>query len=102
MKLVIGKQNPYAYTFTPGNGQLVITGILNYGLHLTAPAAIGSIISIYDVTVAKQLALDSTVSIVKTYDLTTGLQIFTLTWTTLPSGLTNADVLIIEVNCGDL
>ena len=101
MRLIIGTQNKYTYTWTPGTGKLVINGILNFGLHLTAPATIGSIVSIYDVTAAVSLNLDSSVcSIVKTTSLTTGLEVFTLTWTTLPGGLANGDTLLITVNCG--
>jgi hypothetical protein len=101
MRLIIGRQNPYTYTWTPGTGKLVINGILNFGLHLTPPEAIGSIVSIYDVTASVSLNLDSSVvSIVKTTSTTTGAQIFTLTWSTLPGGLANGDTLLITVNCG--
>lgn len=101
MRLIIGKQNPYAYSFTPGTGKLAITGLLNYTLTLGAPVSIGSIVSIYDVTAGKSLSLDSSVaSIAKTLDTATGTYTYTITWTTLPGGLANGDTLLITVNCG--
>lgn len=99
MRLIISQQNNYSYTFTPGNGKLVINGLLNFGLTLGSPGAFGSIVSIYDVTAGVSLSLDSSVvSIAKTQNTTTGAQIFTLTWTTLPGGLANGDTLLITVN----
>lgn len=98
MRLILGQQNTYTSVFTPSTGKLIINGLLNYTINLQSPVCLGAIISIYDVTAAKFLPLDSTVSIAKTTSTTTGLQVFTLTWTTLPSGLANDDTLLIEIN----
>jgi hypothetical protein len=94
MVIQISKQNPYTYTFTPGNGKLVINGIQS-GLKINLSTGVpGSIVSIYDVTAALTIPMDSA-TVAKT--TVAGLTVYTITWTTLPGGLANGDTLLINV-----
>lgn len=98
MVIIIGKQNQYTSTFDTVAKTLVINGLLNYNINLQSAAAPGAIVSIYDVTASKPIPIDPTAAIVKTFDPTTGLQIFTITFGVLPSGVANGDTLIIKLN----
>lgn len=102
-RLIIGHQNNYSYVFTPSVGTLVIKGILNWSI-VASPTPltnqnvqVGSIASIWDVTNQLQVPL-SNMSVAKTFDTTTQIPIYTITWTTLPAGFSNGDTLAITVN----
>lgn len=102
MRYIIGHQNPYSYVFTPSVGTLVINGILNGDIVvpptplLNQNAQVGAIVSIWDVTTQLQVPLTN-MSVVKTFSKTTGIPIYTITWTTLPAGFNNGDTLIITI-----
>lgn len=98
MRLIIGKQNTYSYQFTPGNGTLVINGLLNLDVNLNNPACLGSILSIYDVTAGIYLPLNNTLTLSESFNASIQTDVYTLTWSTLPGGLSNNDVLLITIN----
>lgn len=93
MKIIVGKQNTFTYTFNATNKTLAIAGILSFHPVLN-PNSVGSIIDIYDVTQSVDIPLTNA-TLAKT--IVAGLPVFTITFPSLPVGVLTADTLLIFI-----
>jgi len=94
MRIVIGKQNVYTYTFNAAAKTLAISGVLEFSPNVI-PNTPGYLVGVYDaaVGVAANFNMNG-VTVAKT--IVAGLPVWTFTFPTLPSGVANGDTLTVS------